>query len=329
MPPSFGGTCRCSEHRRSRASAAPRTARSVRSRFWKQPPVSATRARRRGGATATRAATRALWKRAAMRPDGHAGAQVGQQRSSSSGRQSSAAAARRQPGGDERAGRSCRAPRRRPRTPAPWPPRPRSRTRWRRPSRAATASNRRPALVVTGALSGARACAAARWRSASERPCSGRRGRALESALAEQLAEEREARRGAARAPPRRRRAAGRVAGGPRARTRGVAEQELAAPDGAVGAEPGAVPDDAEGGPVQPFSARQLARWAWWCCTATRGTAGAAPGARSAQAVERVVRVQVVGDRHRARPRRGAGSRRPRAAKARWPAASRGRRCAG
>ena len=63
-----------------------------------------------------------------------------------------------------------------------------------------------------------------------------------------------------------------------------VAEQELAAPDRAVGAVAGAVEDRARRpAPVSPCSARQAARCAWWCWTPISST----PSRSSAYFVER------------------------------------------
>ena len=62
-----------------------------------------------------------------------------------------------------------------------------------------------------------------------------------------------------------------------------VADQQLAAPDRAVGAVAGAVEDRPDRRARSPCSARQAARWAWWCCTPTSST----PSRSSAYLVDR------------------------------------------
>ena len=135
-----------------------------------------------------------------------------------------AAASRARAGRDRPPGPSARRRRwrtgRRPRptgrrrAPAPWRPGPRRLTLWRRPARAATPSNRRPALVVVGELKPGRQHPAEKPAVGGGEAAQRRPGRRRPAPPRRRPARAATARCAAARAPPPRRRAAGTGAAG-------------------------------------------------------------------------------------------------------------------
>ena len=331
MPPSFGGTCAVEQHLEARApqSRAPR--RSVRSRFWKQPPVSATRALADAPRPPRRSRpTSALWKRAARRAARHAAPDVLEQGvgAAAPSRGSAGAPSR----GDERERlRASRASRRVGRR----------LERHRRLALEGASSAQTPRSAATRVEEPPGARRHGRVQARLEHPRehralvrSERRARARGPRARERLARRtlsksnpRAARRGSrtAASPPGRR-------NGRRCATRveaaGVAQEELPAPDRAVRPVARAVPGDAERAARRRRSRRGRTRGA-------RGGAGRRRRAcRARPAIPRparreVVGVEVVRDGDGRAPRRAAGSRRSRARRRSAPPASRGRRCAG
>ena len=140
MPPSFGGTSRCVSTRKPSASSRPRVESSSR-RFWKLPPERTTvrglvrlrAGRRRPGGD------RLVERGGDLRP-GPSRARARRSSRYEAGRCRRSATGTARPGGRRRAAR------------ARSPPGPRSDTVSRTPSRAATASKRRPMPEESGAL---------------------------------------------------------------------------------------------------------------------------------------------------------------------------------
>ena len=227
MPPSFGGTARCSSTAVPGLLAARAASRSVSSRFWKQPPVSATRSsptsrrhRHRRGHQRVVEARRDALARTRRGPGPASTARQQRPPVQLEGRAAQPPGARRRDLRVDRIGAPlCRVGQR---TRAPSPPGPRrSRPRCRPEQRGDGVEEPARRWWCSGAVAArAPASGRARARSAGANGATAGRSRGSSAAAPSQLPEQAPARRGAARARPRRRPAGGTAAGARRARSR-------------------------------------------------------------------------------------------------------------